>query len=90
MTIFKLQVKEHTIPCQSIREYHHAVKGVDPLLQLAVEQYIPLNNLNPSPDDITITGGYANGIPKECYGPIWDDLLRSTSAKSKAIWIPRV
>ncbi|KAB8213753.1 hypothetical protein BDV33DRAFT_209912 [Aspergillus novoparasiticus] len=90
MTTFQFQVKELTIPYQSIREYHHAVKGVGPPLQLAVEQYIPLNNLNPSPDDITITAGHANGIPKECYGPIWDDLLRSTSAKTKVIWIPRV
>ncbi|KAB8253621.1 hypothetical protein BDV32DRAFT_133803 [Aspergillus pseudonomiae] len=87
MTTSQFQVKEHTIPCQSIREYHHAVKGVDPPLQLAVKQYIPLNNLNPSPDDITIIAGHANGIPKECYEPIWDDLLRLTRVKIKAIWM---
>ncbi|KAB8231624.1 hypothetical protein ETB97_012210 [Aspergillus alliaceus] len=87
MTASQFRIKEHTIPCDSIREYHHAVKGVGPELQLAVKQYIPLNNLDPSPDDITIIAGHANGIPKECYEPIWNDLITSTSVKVKAIWI---
>ncbi|KAJ6028165.1 hypothetical protein N7540_003741 [Penicillium herquei] len=83
----KFQVIEHSIPCQSIREYHRAGKRDNPLLQLAIKQYVPLNNTTPSPDDVTIIAGHANGIPKECYEPIWEELLSLTSVKIKAIWI---
>ncbi|THC92780.1 hypothetical protein EYZ11_007741 [Aspergillus tanneri] len=86
MSTSYFKVIEHAIPCQSIQEYPHAVKTDNPPLQLAVKQYIPLNNLNPGPDDITIIAGHANGIPKECYEPIWDELLALTSVKIKAIW----
>ncbi|RAH83272.1 toxin biosynthesis protein [Aspergillus japonicus CBS 114.51] len=81
----QFRIIEHTIPCSSIREYHHAVK-TDRLLQLAIKQYISLNNHNPSRDDISIIAGHANGIPKECYEPLWDDLLRTFEGKIKAIW----
>ncbi|KAJ5263440.1 toxin biosynthesis protein [Penicillium angulare] len=87
MASTKLKVIEHSIPCQSIREYHRAGKRDSPSLQLAIKQYIPLNNTTPGPDDVTIIAGHANGIPKECYEPIWEELLSSTSVKIKAIWI---
>ncbi|PWY89351.1 toxin biosynthesis protein [Aspergillus heteromorphus CBS 117.55] len=87
MSASHFKVVEHAIPCQSIREYPHAVRADHPPLRLAVKQYIPLNNPNPSPDDLTIIAGHANGIPKECYEPIWDELLALTKVKVKAIWI---
>jgi hypothetical protein len=62
--MMKFQVIEHTIPCQSIREYHRAGKSDNPALQLAVKQYIPLENITPGPEDVTIIAGHANGIPK--------------------------
>ncbi|PYI11920.1 hypothetical protein BO78DRAFT_457194 [Aspergillus sclerotiicarbonarius CBS 121057] len=86
MSPSKFRVIEHTVPCQSIREYHHAVKADSPALQLAVKQYIPLDNPDPGPEDITIIAGHANGIPKECYEPIWDELVALTNVTIKAIW----
>ncbi|PYI34276.1 toxin biosynthesis protein [Aspergillus indologenus CBS 114.80] len=82
---FQFKIIEHTIPCSSICEYHHAVKTAKPL-QLAIKKYIPFNNLNPSRDDISIIAGHANGIPKECYEPLWDELLRTFNGRIKAIW----
>ncbi|KAL4937734.1 hypothetical protein BDV06DRAFT_232381 [Aspergillus oleicola] len=84
----RFKVVEHTIPSQSIREYHHAVKPASPALQLAIKQYIPLDNLTPGSDDLTVIAGHANGIPKECYEPLWEELLSSLAyVKIKAIWI---
>ena len=61
------QIVEHVAPCQHIREYPRAiaVEQEAPLL-LSVKQYIPLDNPNPEPGDITILGAHANGFPKVC------------------------
>lgn len=63
MSTSHFRVIEHTIQCPSLREYHHGVKSGQNL-QLAIKQYVPLNNPHPAPDDITIIAGHANGIPK--------------------------
>ncbi|KAJ5721891.1 toxin biosynthesis protein [Penicillium malachiteum] len=47
----------------------------------------PLNNTIPSPNDVTVIAGHANGIPKQCYEPIWEELLSLTTVRIKAIWI---
>jgi hypothetical protein len=62
--MMKFQVIEHTIPCQSIREYRRAGKSDHPALRLAVKQYIPLENTTPGPEAVTIIAGHGNGIPK--------------------------
>ncbi|RAH72603.1 uncharacterized protein BO66DRAFT_436269 [Aspergillus aculeatinus CBS 121060] len=81
----QFRIIEHTIPCSSIREYHHAAKTDKPL-QLAIKQYTPLNNTSPSQDGISIIAGHANGIPRECYEPLWDEMMISFEGKIKAIW----
>lgn len=58
------QITEHVIPCQHIREYPHAVKSENAILQLAIKEYRPLNNLDASPGSVTIIGTHANGFPK--------------------------
>ena len=58
---------EHVVPCQHIREYPRAIATEqEEELHLSVKQYIPLDNLDPKPGDITIVGGHANGFPKVC------------------------
>jgi hypothetical protein len=53
------------VPCQHIREYPHATADrQEEVLSLSVKQYIPLDNLQPSPGDVTIIGAHANGFPK--------------------------
>lgn len=59
------RVVEHTIDCSHSREYVTAtVNGDADRPRLAVKQYIPLDNPNPQPGDVTIIGGHANGFPK--------------------------
>ena len=62
---FKFRIVEHLVPCQHIREYAQATANEqEDVLHLAVKQYIPLDNPNPKPGDITIIGGHANGFVK--------------------------
>lgn len=58
------QITEHVIPCQYIREYPDAIKSERRLLQLAIKEYRPLDNLDPSPGDVTIIAAHGNGLPK--------------------------
>ncbi|RAH48600.1 toxin biosynthesis protein [Aspergillus brunneoviolaceus CBS 621.78] len=81
----QFKIIEHAIPCSCIREYHHQVKTDRPL-QLESKQYIALNNSNHSQDGISIIAGHANGTRKECYEPLWDELMTSFEGKNKAIW----
>jgi hypothetical protein len=62
MSLFK--VVEHVTLCQHIREYPNGGKPQQDGLKLAIKQYIPLDNINPSDGDVTIIGAYANGFPK--------------------------
>jgi hypothetical protein len=59
------EIKEHTIECQHIRQYARATSNSqEAVLNLAIKQYIPLDNQNPEDGDITIIGACANGFPK--------------------------
>jgi hypothetical protein len=59
------RIVEHIVPTQHIREYPGATANdQEEPLHLAVKQYIPLDNHNPQPGDITILGAHANGFPK--------------------------
>jgi hypothetical protein len=59
------QIKEHTLECQHIREYARATaNSQEEVLHLAIKQYIPLDNQQPQPGDLTIIGAHANGFPK--------------------------
>lgn len=61
------RIVEHIVPTQHIREYPGATANdQEEPLHLAVKQYIPLDNHNPQPGDITILGAHANGFPKVC------------------------
>ena len=58
-------VKEHILDCQHIREYARATStSQEAVLKLAIKQYTPLDNLEPSEGDVTIIGAHANGFPK--------------------------
>lgn len=57
-------VKEHSLPCQHLREYDHATTSEEAVLRLAVKEYIPRENLSPAPGDVTIISAHANGFTK--------------------------
>lgn len=68
------EIKERTIECQHIRQYARAtLSSQEDVLQLAIKQYIPLDNHNPQEGDITIIGACANGFPKagHSFHPYW-------------------
>ena len=59
-------------------------------MHLVVKQYVPLDNPNPQPGDITIVGAHACGFPKELYEPLWEDVLtraKSRNLRIRSIWI---
>ncbi|KAF5662750.1 host-specific ak-toxin akt2 [Fusarium heterosporum] len=60
------------------------------VFMLAVKQYIPHDNPNPQPGDVTIIGAHANGFPKELYEPLWDELherVKQKNIRIRSIWI---
>ncbi|KIL93095.1 host-specific ak-toxin akt2 [Fusarium avenaceum] len=76
------------------RQYLAATANGDhDIPKLAVKQYIPHDNPNPQPGDVTIVGAHANGFPKELYEPLWDELYESAKQKNiriRSIWIADV
>jgi hypothetical protein len=58
-------IKEHIVEAQHIREYPRATaRSQQDALRLSVKQYIPKNNPNPLPGDVTIISAHANGFVK--------------------------
>ena len=91
-TVFK--IKKHVIETQYVRERLHAtINGDEDVLKLAVNQYSPLDNLTPDKGDVTIIAAHANGVGKELYEPVWDDLYAATKQagfRIRSIWIADV
>lgn len=87
-------VVEHIVEGQHIREYPRAlVESQETVVHLHVKQYIPVDNPNPQPGDVTIIGAHANGFPKELYEPLWEDLLTQShrhNFRIRSIWITDV
>ncbi|OKO99013.1 hypothetical protein PENSUB_8930 [Penicillium subrubescens] len=74
MSPFK--IVEHTLPGQHIREHPHALSGrQEGVVQLAIKQYIPLDQPTPVPDNaVTVIGVHGNGSLKPV---IFDENIRS-------------
>jgi hypothetical protein len=65
MSAHLFQVIEHTVPCQHIREYPRATAGEqEDILYICAKQYVPLDNPEPKPGDVTVVGAHANGFSK--------------------------
>ncbi|KAK5947124.1 hypothetical protein PMZ80_001271 [Knufia obscura] len=88
------RIVEHQIESSYIREWPHALaNNQEERLYLSVKQYIPRDNPNPRPGDVTIIGAHANAFPKELYEPLWDDLLKQSKKhgfRIRSIWIADV
>jgi hypothetical protein len=84
-------IREHIVRAQHTRERAAgAERGRENDLRLHVKQYIPKSNATPKKGDVTIIGAQANGFPKECYEPFWDDLYERLKEKGRgvrSIWI---
>jgi hypothetical protein len=65
------EIKEHVVEAQHVRDYPRATAhSQNEILYTSVKQYIPKNNPNPQPGDVTILGAHANGFVKVCRPPI--------------------
>ncbi|KAL3480599.1 Alpha/beta hydrolase family-domain-containing protein [Aspergillus californicus] len=88
------RVVEHVVPCEHIREYPGATANEqEDVLNLAVKQYIPLDNPNPQPGDVTVLAAHANGFPKELYEPLWEEIHARSNANGfriRSIWMADV
>jgi hypothetical protein len=67
MSPFK--IVEHTLPGQHIREHPHGLSGrQEDVVQLAIKQYIPLDQPTPVPHNaVTVIGVHGNGSLKVNY-----------------------
>ncbi|KAK0514229.1 hypothetical protein JMJ35_002846 [Cladonia borealis] len=83
-------VTEHILPGQHIRGYPYGVKSEPAKLRLAIKEYRPLDNIDAAPGSVTIIAAHANGLVKETYEPLWDELHRAFPGKIRAIWIADV
>ncbi|KAJ5108228.1 Abhydrolase domain-containing protein mpaH [Penicillium angulare] len=94
MSSSPFRIVEHVVPCQHVREYPGAIAD-DRVqsLNLAVKQYIPLDNLQPQPGDVTILAAHANGFPKELYEPLWEEIharAKDAGFRIRSIWMADV
>lgn len=84
------RVVEHQVPASHIREYTYATaNSEEDVLHISAKQYIPLDNPNPRPGDVTLICTHANAFPKELYEPLWEDLLPLISKhgwRIRSIW----
>ncbi|KAE8152132.1 toxin biosynthesis protein [Aspergillus avenaceus] len=94
MTSGPFRIVDHVVECQHLREYPAATANdQEDELYLAVKQYIPLDNPDPQPGDVTILAAHANGFPKELYEPLWEELharSRDNGFRIRSIWIADV
>lgn len=59
------RVVQHMVNCCHTRDYIAATAHGDNVTpKLSVKQYIPIDNPDPQPGDVTIIGAHANGFPK--------------------------
>ncbi|KAI0839844.1 putative toxin biosynthesis protein [Hypoxylon sp. FL0890] len=92
---FPFHIKEHVLPAQHVREHPRATqRSQEDVLYISIKQYIPIDNPNPQPGDVTIIGAHANGFPKELYEPLWADLHtrahKEGNFRIRSIWIADV
>ena len=74
------RVVQHTVNCSHTRDYIGATAHGDAdRPKLSVKQYIPLDNPEPKPGDVTIIGAHANGFPKVFLFPPFFFLKKKTS-----------
>lgn len=94
MSTKHFRIDRHVLPTQHIRQYPRATLNASDELQIAVKQYTPHSNTSPSPGDITILAAHANGIGKELYEPLFDDLherlAQDGNVRIRGIWIADV
>ncbi|KAF5013566.1 hypothetical protein FDECE_426 [Fusarium decemcellulare] len=85
------RVVQHTVNCCHTRDHVAATAHGDAdTPKLSVKQYIPIDNPDPQPGDVTVIGAHANGFPKELYEPLWDEIYKRSAGagiRIRSIWM---
>ena len=85
------RIRQHVLPGQYIREYSAATaESQEDDLYLHINQYTPVQPVDAHSLNITIIGAPANGLTKELFEPLWDDLHQCLSSKGigiHGVWI---
>ncbi|KAH7402718.1 Alpha/beta hydrolase family-domain-containing protein [Pyrenochaeta sp. MPI-SDFR-AT-0127] len=88
MSVSNFTVTEHTSPCSYVRQFPHGAKSDGLALQLAVKEYRPKRRGGSNESSVTIVATHGNGFPKECFEPLWDDLLSAANGFDiGSIWV---
>ncbi|KAL9051331.1 MAG: hypothetical protein Q9162_006085 [Coniocarpon cinnabarinum] len=92
MSAHLFEVQTHYLDSSYIRQYPRALSdGQEDALKIAIKQYTPKRHATSKPQDITIIAAHANGVGKELYEPLWDDLLQNSIERGHAgirsIWM---
>lgn len=84
------QVRKHHTQASHLQTYRGSARNEEQPFTLDVNQYIPRNNLNPEAGDVTIISACGVGFPKECYEPVFGEILarcNSDNLNIRGIWI---
>ncbi|KAI5367104.1 Putative alpha/beta hydrolase-1 [Septoria linicola] len=87
----KYRTITHKVPAAHLREFPRATAhSEEDVLHFVVKQYIPLDNPDPQPGDVTIIAAHAVGFNKELYEPLWDELAAQAERQGwriRSIWM---
>ncbi|KAK5169117.1 uncharacterized protein LTR77_006426 [Saxophila tyrrhenica] len=84
------QIKSHQTQASHLRSYRKSSRNENKPFTLDVKQYIPRNNLNPGEDDVTVVAAGGIGFPKECYEPLFAEILTRCNSRNlnvRGFWI---
>ena len=79
-------ITEHVIPASHTRGYSRGIREESSKpLRLAIKQYTPKSNPNPSPGDATLIVAHAIASAKETFEPLYDELLHC-GVRIRNVW----
>ena len=86
---FPFTVTEHILDGQHIRQNPAATAHQHQPLKLVINHYQP-KEYDPQDGDVTIIAAHGNGMFKELYEPLFEDLLKHCRVRIRGIWIADV
>lgn len=95
MSLSNFHVRERVFDASHVRGYPRATRNEeDDVLKIHVKQYIPHSTARFEPYDVTFIAAHANGVSKEMYEPLFDELhayaRRTERFRIRSIWIADV
>ena len=86
---FPFKVTEYILEGQHLRQNPGATAHEHQALKIIIKQYQP-HGYTPQDGDATIIAAHGNGLVKELYEPLFEDLLAHSRVRIRGIWIADV